>query len=189
MMRYVALLRGINVGAVNRIRMDELKRVFANAGFTDVETYIQSGNVVFSSDLPEEDAREKIRLALENDAGIHTVVVLRSADELAEIRRQIPFSSEEIAAAQAANTEGESFHVCLLPAPPAAAALASLASVPLDGRRVRRRRAGRISAFVQEHPPVQAGNPRAEGIGWRDRAQLEYHFKARILLSTKRRNR
>ena len=133
MMHYIALLRGINVGVANRIRMDELKRVFVSAGFTDVETYIQSGNVLFSSGLPEEEAREKIRIALENDAGIHTVVVLRSADALANILRQNPFSPDEIAAAQVANTESESFHVCLLPAPPTAAALDSLASIPLEG--------------------------------------------------------
>jgi uncharacterized protein (DUF1697 family) len=133
MTRYIALLRGINVGAANRIRMDDLKRVFVNAGFMNVETYIQSGNVLFSSDAPEEGAREKIRLALENDAGIHTVVVLRTAEEMDKILRNSPYSANEIAAAQAANTEGESFHVCLLPFPPAAAALGSLASVPLEG--------------------------------------------------------
>ncbi|MDX9931406.1 MAG: DUF1697 domain-containing protein [Bacteroidales bacterium] len=46
--RYVALLRGINVGGKNVIRMKELKSLFEHCGFSDVETYIQSGNVMFS---------------------------------------------------------------------------------------------------------------------------------------------
>src|SRR5688572_22043475 len=47
--RYVALLRGINVGGNNLIKMIELRSSFASMGFGDVATYIQSGNVVFSS--------------------------------------------------------------------------------------------------------------------------------------------
>ena len=49
MPRYVALLRGINVGGKNLIRMPALKAAFEAAGFEDVSTYIQSGNVLFSS--------------------------------------------------------------------------------------------------------------------------------------------
>jgi len=44
---YIALLRGINVGGKNTIKMDELKKIFKNIGFTDIDTYIQSGNVLF----------------------------------------------------------------------------------------------------------------------------------------------
>ena len=47
--RYVALLRGINVGGNNLIKMSELRSSFAGMGFNEVQTYIQSGNVVFSS--------------------------------------------------------------------------------------------------------------------------------------------
>ena len=49
MAKYVALLRGINVGGKNIIKMADLRRSFEDAGFDDVQTYIQSGNVVFSS--------------------------------------------------------------------------------------------------------------------------------------------
>ena len=55
MPRYVALLRGINVGGKNLIRMPALKAAFEAAGFEDVSTYIQSGNVLFSS--PSRSAR------------------------------------------------------------------------------------------------------------------------------------
>lgn len=47
--RYVALLRGINVGGKNLIRMPDLKRCFEEMGFADVVTYIQSGNVIFAA--------------------------------------------------------------------------------------------------------------------------------------------
>ena len=50
-MRYVALLRGINVGGNNMIKMEKLRETVAKLGFTDVKTYINSGNVIF-------DARE-----------------------------------------------------------------------------------------------------------------------------------
>jgi uncharacterized protein (DUF1697 family) len=49
MPKYVALLRGINVGGNNRVEMTKLKKVFEELGFADVSTYINSGNVIFSS--------------------------------------------------------------------------------------------------------------------------------------------
>jgi uncharacterized protein (DUF1697 family) len=61
-MKYVALLRGINVGGNNMIKMVELKEAFEKNGFTDVLTYINSGNVIFSSD---EKKSEKLTLTLE----------------------------------------------------------------------------------------------------------------------------
>ena len=56
--RYIALLRGINVGTSGRIRMDALKKLLEDVGFSRVSTYIQSGNVLFSSDLSEAAAKE-----------------------------------------------------------------------------------------------------------------------------------
>lgn len=49
-MQYIALLRGINVGENNKVAMSDLKACFVNAGFQKVSTYINSGNVIFSSD-------------------------------------------------------------------------------------------------------------------------------------------
>lgn len=48
-MRYIALLRGINVGGNNKVSMGELKQAFESLGFTNVSTYINSGNVIFDS--------------------------------------------------------------------------------------------------------------------------------------------
>jgi uncharacterized protein (DUF1697 family) len=51
MKKYIALLRGVNVGGKNRIVMKELKKLFEDNGFQDVSTYINSGNIIFSTDL------------------------------------------------------------------------------------------------------------------------------------------
>ncbi|NLI53608.1 MAG: DUF1697 domain-containing protein [Clostridiales bacterium] len=134
--RFVALLRGINVAAANRIRMDALRRLFEEAGFTGTETYIQSGNVLFDAEEPEEAVRQKIALTLKTDAGIETTVVLRTDAELSELIARCPFSADEIEAAKRVNAEAESFHVCLLPQPPARTALDALAAVSPEGDRL-----------------------------------------------------
>jgi uncharacterized protein (DUF1697 family) len=59
-MKYLALLRGINVGGNNKISMQDLKNVFQNAGFSDVQTYINSGNVVFNSEITDENTVRNI---------------------------------------------------------------------------------------------------------------------------------
>lgn len=51
--RYVALLRGINISGKNKIVMSELKKCFEELNFSNVLTYINSGNVIFSSDIQE----------------------------------------------------------------------------------------------------------------------------------------
>ena len=57
---YIALLRGINVGGKNLIKMAELKQMFEGLGLSNVQTYIQSGNVLFRSQEEEESLRLKI---------------------------------------------------------------------------------------------------------------------------------
>jgi len=52
-MRYVALLRGINVGGTNKLSMEDLKTAFEDAGMTEVRTYVNSGNVIFSADVAD----------------------------------------------------------------------------------------------------------------------------------------
>ncbi|MET0975494.1 MAG: DUF1697 domain-containing protein [Leifsonia sp.] len=80
----VALLRGINVGGRNPVGMPDLLACFREAGYTEVSTYAQSGNVLFTADPasgPElEDSVERM---LEQRFGIRILVVIRSRDELA----------------------------------------------------------------------------------------------------------
>ena len=130
MQSYIALLRGINVGTNGRIRMDALRKLLEDAGFSRVSTYIQSGNVLLDSALSEQDAAEAIERAMKDGANITTVAVLRSVAEFAAIIEQCPFSAEEIAQAQAANQDGESFHVYLLPKETSADALKKLSNLP-----------------------------------------------------------
>ncbi|MGV8857889.1 DUF1697 domain-containing protein [Rhodoglobus sp.] len=84
MTNYVALLRGINVGGSNVISMSALKECFSAAGFGDVRTYIQSGNVVFSSAVPSSAELEvEIELMLRELVGTEILAVVRSRDEFA----------------------------------------------------------------------------------------------------------
>ena len=90
MPRYVALLRGINVGGNNLIKMTELKACFEKQGFADVVTYIQSGNVLFSARARSRQARRRIEEALAATFNYKASVVLRSRKELRDDRRAAP---------------------------------------------------------------------------------------------------
>src|SRR5262245_29879409 len=83
--RYVALLRGINVGGRNAVPMAELRRVLEGAGHTSVRTYLQSGNVVFSSAAPRRSLEDGVERLLQTELGVPVVVVVRSAAELRRI--------------------------------------------------------------------------------------------------------
>ena len=86
--RYVALLRGINVGGKNLIRMADLRGAFEDMGFEGVATYIQSGNVLFGSvGAPE---AHSIEAALTERFGIALKVVLRSAADLRRVVAEAP---------------------------------------------------------------------------------------------------
>jgi uncharacterized protein (DUF1697 family) len=97
---YIALLRGINVGGKNIIKMAELKKVFEEMGLCDVKTYIQSGNVLFKSNEDEESLRKKIEREIEESFGFSVSVILRSAEELEQIILNCPFSKEEVCEAE-----------------------------------------------------------------------------------------
>jgi uncharacterized protein (DUF1697 family) len=90
MMRYVALLRGINVGGKNPIKMPELKACFEGQGFSDIVTYIQSGNVLFSSTAPRTGLTPAIEAMLGGAFNYRASVVLRSREEMEEIVRGVP---------------------------------------------------------------------------------------------------
>lgn len=75
MTRFVALLRGINVGRSTRIAMADLREIFEESGFSKVKTVLQSGNVVFEADAPTVTAAQI--LALEAAVAARTTVVCR----------------------------------------------------------------------------------------------------------------
>src|SRR4051812_43040225 len=88
--RYVALLRGINVGGRNLISMADLRAAFEEDGHREVSTYIQSGNVLFASDRPSRDLEDEIETMLERRFGVPLVVVVRSHLQLRKVIEQAP---------------------------------------------------------------------------------------------------
>ena len=89
--RYVALLRGINVGGNNLIKMLDLRSTFANMGFNEVQTYIQSGNVVFSSKQTNKaKLTALIEKALTDAFSYESRVVVISGGEMERVVAQAP---------------------------------------------------------------------------------------------------
>jgi uncharacterized protein (DUF1697 family) len=92
---HVALLRGINVGGRNKVAMADLRRVVASLGHGDVVTYIQSGNVVFTSNHADTAAiAATLERALEQAVGVRSSVVVLSRAELAKVIADNPFPDE-----------------------------------------------------------------------------------------------
>ena len=87
---YVALLRGINVGGRNIVRMADLRAAFEDAGYAAVSTYIQSGNVLFGSDEPQASLEGAIEVMLERAFGLSLVVVVRSHRQLRSVTDRAP---------------------------------------------------------------------------------------------------
>lgn len=110
---YIALLRGINVGGKNIIKMADLKRVFESIELCEVKTYIQSGNVLFKSNEAEESLCNKIEHEIEAVFGIPVKVILRTSTELEQIISNCPFSKDEVTEAETLS-EVESLYVALL---------------------------------------------------------------------------
>jgi uncharacterized protein (DUF1697 family) len=90
MTRYVALLRGINVGGKNVIKMVALKACFEEAGFKDVATFIQSGNVLFTANGTASAVAKKVETILGKAFNYQASVVLRSDKQLQDIVKNAP---------------------------------------------------------------------------------------------------
>jgi uncharacterized protein (DUF1697 family) len=95
MQTLIAFLRAINVGG-HTVKMDHLRRLFEELGFSKVETFIASGNAIFES--PERDIpalEQRIETHLKSALGYEVVTFIRSAAELAEVANYQPFPAEE----------------------------------------------------------------------------------------------
>ncbi len=92
-MKYLALLRGINVGGNNIIKMSGLKEAFEKNGYTNVKTYIQSGNVIFES---RDENKEKHEFDIEEFVWTHfnieTKVLVRTKEEIERVVKEVPSS-------------------------------------------------------------------------------------------------
>jgi uncharacterized protein (DUF1697 family) len=94
MARLVALLRGINLGSHNKVPMADLKAICIGLGWTEVETYIQSGNVVFQAAGSAAALERALEGALESELGVKTPVLVRSKSEWTRIVGSNPFAAE-----------------------------------------------------------------------------------------------
>ncbi|HEY6532750.1 MAG TPA: DUF1697 domain-containing protein [Acidimicrobiales bacterium] len=87
----VALLRGINVGGKGKLAMADLRAMAEACGFADVATYIQSGNLVFSTTTPAAAAGRALAEAIAADSDVTTSVVIRTRTQLADVVAESPF--------------------------------------------------------------------------------------------------
>jgi uncharacterized protein (DUF1697 family) len=92
---HVALLRGINLGGRNRVAMADLRELVAALGHTDVTTYIQSGNVVFTATAADPATlAADLERAIAATLGVSPRVVVLTRDELARVVRENPYPDE-----------------------------------------------------------------------------------------------
>ncbi|MCU1304401.1 MAG: hypothetical protein JWQ87_4685 [Candidatus Sulfotelmatobacter sp.] len=120
---YISLLRGINVGAHKRIKMEQLRASFAALGFEQVQTYIQSGNVIFKTTKVSPSVLSKrIEARILSDFGFQVSVVSRTVDEMAKTVESNPFFQKR-------GFDQEKLHVMFLSNAPAADAVKRLAEL------------------------------------------------------------
>lgn len=111
---YVGLLRGVNVGGKNKLPMAKLQQIFEDAGCREVETYIQSGNVVFvASEARARRVPAAVRRAIADAFGYEVPVVTRASAELRKVIRANPFVREGV--------DPKALHVAFLADKPTAA--------------------------------------------------------------------
>ena len=116
MTRAVALLRGVNVGGKSALSMADLVRVAAAAGLADPQTYLQSGNLVFTTGRDAALDGVELAAALRRDLGLVTEVIVRSSDRLAGVAAGSPFDVDD----------PRFLHVVFLAATPAATSVSTL---------------------------------------------------------------
>lgn len=121
--RYVALLRGINVGKARQVDMTRLRKALEGRGHQNVRTHLRSGNVILGSSLPEAKLAADVTSAIDEEFGLDVPVVVRTGAELAAVLEKDPFG--EVA------TDPSRYSVTFLPEKPAPGLVAELP--PADG--------------------------------------------------------
>lgn len=93
---YISILRGINVSGKNLIKMDALKKMYEALHFKNIQTYIQSGNVIFSTQSNSVKSLEtKIANQIKKEFGFDVPVIVLTAEKLLEIIQQNPFTKDK----------------------------------------------------------------------------------------------
>lgn len=91
----IALLRGINVGGKRKVLMADLKAMILKIGFQKVETYIQSGNIVFQSVINNSDIEKMLEKEISSEFGYDVPVIVRSAMDIKNLVKNNPYCSSE----------------------------------------------------------------------------------------------
>lgn len=94
---YISILRGINVSGHKLIKMDALRKSFESMQFSNVKTYLQSGNIIFSyDDIEEKNLEEQISKEIEKEFGFDVPVIVLSIERLKQIIDHNPFVKDPI---------------------------------------------------------------------------------------------
>ena len=126
--RHIVLLRGINLPRHKRISMPELRGALEDAGFGDVKTYVQSGNVVLSGRASSNGVARKVETVIGDRFGLEVDVIVRTRDELADVVARDPFG--EVA------SEPKRYQVTFLAAKPDREAVAKLEAAAAGGEQL-----------------------------------------------------
>ncbi len=98
---FISLFRGINVGGNHKIKMNDLKKLYYELGLEDVQTYIQSGNVVFkSADSDVTHIHQQIVESIAQTFGFRVEIIVRTSTELQDIIAKNPFQGQQEKATQ-----------------------------------------------------------------------------------------
>lgn len=127
MSAFISLLRGINVGRQNSIRMPELKRLYESLGFSGVTTYLQSGNVVFdTTHQSTADLERLIEAEIRRSLGLSVTLLVRTPQDFQRIIQRNPFTHERA-------EDLSKLYVTFLSTAPNGSALAAAGSPNEDG--------------------------------------------------------
>ena len=91
MSKFVALVRAVNVGGTGKLPMDVLRDICQRAGFADIRTYIQSGNVIFDAGVTADVVKTKLEARLKDHVGKPVGVIVRDADQMRSVLECNPF--------------------------------------------------------------------------------------------------
>jgi uncharacterized protein (DUF1697 family) len=127
---YIAMLRGINIGASKRVEMARLRKMFESLGFKNVRTYIQSGNVVFQGRGAAAGLAVKVDQAMQAEFGFGALVIARTEEEMARAIENNPFVNQS-------RKEPAKVHVCFLSEVPAAEAVKKLEALATKTEQVK----------------------------------------------------
>lgn len=119
----ISLLRGVNVGGHHKVKMDDLRTLYESLGFEDVQTYINSGNILFRTGARDTvRLRKRIEDAIESACGFRPNVVLRTPAELRSVIARNPFAARP-------DMDGSKLAIHFLAGEPSAAARRQAAAI------------------------------------------------------------